>query len=107
MSEEYKVRLADDDDLERFGSKPLEIGFPVEPWPSEREREQFEQENQRMLEDYDAEEVSVTRLRDGRILCAVATYADGETEILFHGSLGRHPGPTYETNSKRSRTPEQ
>lgn len=27
-------------------------------WPSERE--QFEEENQRMLEDYDAEEVTVT-----------------------------------------------
>jgi hypothetical protein len=67
MSEEYEVRLADDEDLERdFGSKPLEIGFPVERWPSERELEQFEQENQGMLEDYDAEEVSVTRLRDGK-----------------------------------------
>jgi hypothetical protein len=65
-SSEYEVRLADDDDLERFGSKPLEIGFPAEPWPSEREREQFEQENQEALELYDAEEVSVTRKQTGK-----------------------------------------
>ena len=57
-----------------------------------------------MLEAYDAEEVEVTRLRDGRIVFAAVTWADGETDILFHGSLREHlREPLRRSTSIRSR----
>lgn len=44
-----------------------------------------EAENQAMLAHFGAVEVTVVRnAEDGKILSAVATYADGETEILYH-----------------------
>jgi hypothetical protein len=60
-----------------------------------------------MLETYDAEEVEVTRLRDGRILFAAATWADGETDVLDHGSLRDHlREPMHRSTSRRSRPAE-
>jgi len=52
------------------------------------EDEKYEAENQKMLAHNDADEITVVRnAADGKIINAVATYADGETEILYHVSL--------------------
>ena len=51
----------------------------------------------------------MTRKRDGKVLYAVARYADGESEILYHGSLNGRPDlrddlATVEANDGLSRT---
>lgn len=46
-----------------------------------------EAENQDMLAHYDAVEVEVVRDADtGEVISAIATYDDGEVELLFHMS---------------------
>jgi hypothetical protein len=68
----------------------------------------YETENQDALSAYGAEKLHVVRDWRGNVLQAVATYADGTQDILFHNvsreSLG---GPVHVSSSTRSSSGEQ
>jgi hypothetical protein len=62
----------------------------------------YEKQNREILEHYDAVEVTVARNENGQVVNAVATYADGETDVLFRASLrGIRPESVQITTTRR------
>src|SRR4030095_8785093 len=94
MSYISPVHLATDEDLmQDFGSRRLLMHLSE---TAQTQGQQYEEENQALLQSLGAEQVWVVRDSEGKIEELSARFPNGEEDVLFHNSSDR---PTQMTTS--------